>query len=257
MNPNPSNSFRVVCLSVVLPLLTGCVSSRFQEARKDTPPPQMMNVVFAPGPVEANLNTVITYNGAGSWKRNAFWDEYVVTVHNPGTQALTIDAARLTDFAGTVRTPGENPWELEKLSKSLEQKYRDAGVAFVRYTAPGLIIVGSGVVVIGEVGIFSAAASTAALVTVVAIPVYYVSVVMINHYNKVAMEKEFSRRRHALPLILAPGETRTGSLFFPMVPGPRTLALHWSSGSDSGEAILSLDFLKNLHVKAPTSASAR
>jgi RNA polymerase sigma factor (TIGR02999 family) len=34
-----------------------------------------------------------------------------------------------------------------------------------------------------------------------------------NHHNKVAMGKEFTRRRLVLPLPLAPGETRTGSFF--------------------------------------------
>src|SRR5208283_5705413 len=94
-------------------LLSGCVSSGYLKARKDTPPPQLLNVPFAPGRLEAALNAVITYNGPGSWKRDAFWDEYVVTLHNPGGQILTITAVELTDLSGTARTAGDKPWKLE------------------------------------------------------------------------------------------------------------------------------------------------
>ena len=50
----------------------------------------MLNVAFASAPLKATLSSLITYNGPGSWKRNAFWDEYVVplvrggyTFHHP------------------------------------------------------------------------------------------------------------------------------------------------------------------------------
>ena len=236
-------------------LLTGCVSTGYLKAKKDTPPPQLLNVPFAPGRLEAALNAVITYNGPGSWKRNAFWDEYVVTLHNPGTEALTVAAAGLTDLAGTVRTPGDNPWKLEKESKTLEEKYRAAGIAFVRYTVPGVLIVGGAstlaVVTTGGgyyLGAYGAAVGAIA-VTAVVLPAYYGVVLTINHYNKVGMEKEFGRRRLVLPLTLTPGETRTGSFFFPMVPSPRSLALHWTAESGPSDSTLALDFLHDLHLK--------
>jgi hypothetical protein len=252
--PSRAGSSILPFLAVAL-LLGGCVSSRYEEAPKKTPPPQMLNVAFAPAPLQATLKTVITYNGPGSWKKNSFWDEYVVTLHNPGQQPLVVSAATLTDFAGTPLSPGSDPWALEKQSKTLEQKYRSAGVAFVRYTAPAVLIVGAGIAIISDVGIFSAAAGTAAAATLVALPLYYATVLTMNHYNKVDMEKEFNRRRLALPLTLEPGDKVTGSLFFPMVPNPRSLGLHWSTDTGSGEAVLPLDFLHGLHVKQAESSA--
>jgi hypothetical protein len=226
------------------------------DAPKDTPPPKVLNVPFAPAQLEAALYTVITYNGPGSWKRNAFWDEYVVTLRNAVSQPINITAADLTDFSGTVQYAGENPWALEKESKTLEERYRAAGIAFVRYGAPAVVILGTGTWVVSAT-LYGTAGAVAASATLVALPVYYVGVVMINHYNKVAMEKEFSRRRLALPVVLAPGETRTGSLFFPMVPSPRSLALHWTSESGPGDSVLALDFLHDLHVKTAAPPSAK
>jgi hypothetical protein len=258
-NPSPCSSRFVPTAALMLGaalLLTGCVSPKYQNAKKSTPPPQLLNVAFAPAPLEAALKTVITYNGPGSWKRNALWDEYVVTLHNPGSQPLSVIAADLTDYAGTPRPAGSDPWALEKESKTLEQQYREMGMAFVRYTAPGLVIVGTGAAIMSGTGIFSAGFATAATVTAIALPVYYTGVLTINHYNKTAREKEFTRRRIVLPLALAPGETRTGSFFFPMVPSPRSLGLHWSTGPAAGESVLPLEFLHGLHVKAPVPPAA-
>jgi hypothetical protein len=51
-------------------------------------------------------------------------------------------------------------------------------------------------------------------------------------------------------LTLAPGETRTGSLFYPMVRSPGSLTLHWSNETGGVTADLPLVFLESLHVPA-------
>ena len=93
-------------------------------------------------------------------------------------------------------------------------------------------------------------------IALVALPAYYGTVLLIDHHNKVGMENEFSRRRMVLPLALAPGETRTGSFFFPMVPSPRSLAVHWTAESGAGDTSLALDFLHDLHLKATAQPAA-
>lgn len=257
--PHPSSrSPRCLPLAALLfcaaIMFTGCVSNRFKKAPKNTPPPHLLNVTFASAQLEGTLTSLITFNGPGSWKRNAFWDEYVVFLRNPGSEPLTVSSVSLVDDSGTSRPPGSNPWALEKQSKTLEQKYKETGLAFVRYTVPGVLISGTGLTIavssgIGIMGPASAGASLAAGATIIALPLYYLAVVSINHDNRKTMEREFHRRRLALPLTLAPGETRTGSLFFPMVPSPRSLNLNWSTGPITGESVLPLDFLKGLHLK--------
>ncbi len=245
----------LVTLATVSVLLSGCVAAKYRMAQKDTPPPVPLHLAVTQPPVAAVVDTVIVYQGPGSWKREAFWDEYVVTLHNQGDQPLTITSATLADFAGVRRAPGDNPWTLESESKTLERKYREAGVAFVRYTAPGVILAGTGVG-LAEASLMSAGAAGAATIFLVALPVYYTSVIMINHDRKAAIVAEFKRRRLALPLTLAPGETRTGSLFFPMVPNPRSLSLAWSGGAASGELSIGLESLHGLHMAPPARAAA-
>ena len=237
----------------------GCVATKYKLAKKNTPPVQLLNIAFQPsGPLQPTLTALIIYSGPGSWKREALWDEYIVTAENHGERPLTIDSATLADSAGATYAAGNDPWALEKQSKKLEKQYRHRGEAFVRAAGPGVVLGGVAVTSVATASAFSAASVAAAAATVVALPVYYVTVLGINHHNKKAVMAEFTRRRLPLPFTLAPGETRTGSVFFPMVRDPRSLELHWSSESGSGQAALLLDFLHGLHVPAvPADAAPR
>jgi hypothetical protein len=235
----------VVCVTT----LTACVSSRYQMASKNVPPPASLNIAATQPPVELALKSVIAYKGPGSWKEEALWDEYVVEIHNQGEQPLTIVAATLVDFAGDRHVAGTDPWDLEKESLTLEKQYRHRGVDFARAAAPGVLIVGAGYATIASAGIFSAAAGGAAVATVIALPVYYGIVIGVNHYNKKDVMEEFTRRRVALPLTLGSGESRIGSLFFPMTPNPQSLDLQWSIGPANGVAVIPLQALHGLHAK--------
>ena len=233
----------------------GCVATKYKLAKKDTPPVQPINIAFpASPPLQATLATLISYGGPGSWKRQALWDEYVVAIENHGERPLAIDSATLTDSAGTPFPVGSDPWVLEKQSKKLEKQYRDRGQAFMRAAGPGVLIVGVGAATVsaaaGSTVLVSAGMVGAAVATIVVLPVYYASVLGINHHNKKAVLTEFKRRRLPLPLTLAPGETRTGSLFYPMVRSPGSLTLNSSNESGSATAVLPLEFLHALHVPA-------
>jgi hypothetical protein len=228
-------------------LLAACVSPKYKRAEKNaTPVP--LNVKFPSSALEASLYTEISDGGPGSWKREAFWDEYVVTMHNQGDQALNVTSVTLADYEGVPRPAGSDPWALEKESKTLERRYRDAGVAFARMAAPRVIATTAEPGIVASAGIGSTGAAAAATATVVAIPVYGLTVLGINMHNKKAIKKEFERRRLPLPLTLGPGETRTGSLFFPMIPNPQALTLRWTGTAGDGETALDLHFLEGLHV---------
>jgi hypothetical protein len=241
-------SARTLLLAAALCLVAACVSHKYQRTDKSTPPVQPLNVKFPPSTLDSSLYSEISDGGPGSWKREAFWDEYVVIMRNDGDQALNIASATIVDYAGAGHSAGSDPWALERESKTLERRYRDAGIAFSRVAAPRVIASAAEPTVVASAGIGAAGAATAATLTAVALPVYGVTIFGINMHNKAAMKKEFNRRRVLLPLTLGPGETRTGSFFFPMVPNPQALSLHWTSSASDGETTLDLDFLQGLHV---------
>jgi hypothetical protein len=124
--------------------------------------------------------------------------------------------------------------------------------------APRVIVTAAEPEVLASAGVGSAGAGAAAAATAVALPVYGLTVFGVNMHNKAAIKKEFNRRRLSLPLSLGPGETRTGSFFFPTIPNPRALTVHWSGSSGDADTALGLDFLEGLHVSGtdpkPTSS---
>ena len=243
--------------------LAGCVSAtKYKMARDDTPRAQLLNVAFPSAPLQAALTTLIVYGGPGSWKREALWDEYVVMLHNAGDQPLVVSAAGLMDHTGVARAPGADPWKLEDESKALCKEYDRMGVAFVQSATPAVLTIGG--IAVGSAALAAATSTSAVTVTVlqgplatVTVPSYLLGRVIANHEDRADIEVEFRLRRLALPLTLAPGQTRLGCLFFPMVPNPRSLGLHWSTATVSGESALPLSFLHGLHVKTPAPAAAR
>jgi hypothetical protein len=234
--------------AAALCVMTACVSPKYQHSDKSTPPVQPLNVKFPSSPLDTSLYSEISDGGPGSWKRQAFWDEYIVIMRNEGDQALNIASATLVDNAGAARPAGSDPWVLERESKTLEKRYRDAGIAFSRMAAPRIIASAAEPTVVASAGIGTAGAATAATVTAVALPIYGATVFGINMHNKAAIKKEFNRRRVPLPLLLGPGEMRAGSFFFPMVPNPQALTVRWTGGDGDGETTLDLHFLQGLHV---------
>jgi hypothetical protein len=236
-------------MGTALCLLTGCLSPKYKRASSKSPAAVMLNVNFPPAPLEAHLNTLIIPGGPGSWKKEAFWDEYVVTFHNSGDQPAQVASVALVDFTGSNRSPGDDPWKLERESKSLAKRYKDAGMTVVRVAAPRALATAAESSGAASAAIGGAGAATAATATAVALPLYGATVLGVNLHNKKSIRVEFNRRRLHLPLVLAAGETTTGSLFFPMVPNPQSLIVSWSSESHGGDSVLPLDFLQGLHVK--------
>lgn len=251
-----------VLIVSVLSVLCGCVANKYKLAKKDMPPVQLLNIAFTPSPpLQPTLVGLISYDGPGSWKREALWDEYIVTIENHGEQPVAIDSATLADSAGMPLPAANDPWALEKQSRELEKQYARHGEAFLRAAGPGVLITGVGAAAAaatagGGWALVSPAIAGAAVATVVVLPVYYISVLGINHHNKKAVTTEFNRRRLTLPLTLAPGDIRTGSLFFPMIRSPRSLTLHRASDSGTSNAALPLDFLSALHVPGAPAARA-
>ena len=245
--------FAIACTALCVAV--GCVSPKYKSARAGMPPARELNIPFPPTALQAALTGVVTDGAPGSWKQEAFWDEYVVEFRNSGDAPLRIAAVTVTDADGALHSPGENPWAMERESKSLERRYRDAGVAFARIAAPRLLVSSAEPIVMASAGVGAAGTALAATATAVALPVYGLATWGVNRHHKAAIEAEFRRRRLVLPLDVAPGETRRGSLFFAMLPNPRSLDLHWSSERGTRDSSLSLEFLHGLHVAAGTTAS--
>jgi hypothetical protein len=260
--------------------LTGCVTRGYKPADKNIPPAVSLNLTGTPlaqpaanpptnGDVAAamppapavTLHTVIVFQGPGSWKNEAYWDEYVVSVANRTTSPLVVHRATLTSAMSDPLTPGDDPWKLENAGKKWWQTTSAQSASTYLKLGAGTVA-GAGIAIAGAFtgGLFGsmtsagAAAFGAGTAAVVALPLVAIGTVGMNIHRKNQIGAEFDRRRLKLPLTLAPGQTVEGSLFFRITPAPQRLVLHSAAGDQPHDTAIALTPLSGLHLRAPAAA---
>ncbi len=278
-------TFACLALLAAAALLSGCVTRGYKLADKSVPAAVPLNLTnAAPASVSSGapsetaaatfaapssspsatpavtLSTVIVYRGPGSWKREAYWDEYVFAMRNPGPVPLVVTAAHLHDGKHEPLPPGDNPWKLEKLSKAWWESnaLRQTGTYFALGvgTAAGFGAAWTAAWGTAWGGTVSGSVATAGAVGTAAffaLPALAGGTLYMNIHRKHQVEAEFNRRRLLLPLSIAPGRTAHGSLFFRITPSPQRLAFNFQAdaGAPSDTAI-ELTPLAGLHLKAAT-----
>ncbi|MBS0663233.1 MAG: hypothetical protein JSR48_08195 [Verrucomicrobia bacterium] len=234
----------------------GCISSRYRMNREaDRRPVPALNLPGDSAVVAARLDAVVVYRGPGSWKRDAYWDEYVVTVAGRGPGPVTVESATLTGRATAAVAPGTDPWALEKASRTLLARNFDLGKDVVVHLGGGFVVITGTATAAFTVaaatgagwGSFGAAAVAGAVVA----PVFVGASIYRNVSGKHGVEREFARRRLVLPATATPEHPAQGSLFFPITPGPRRLTLQGQADGQPFSVTIDLAALKDLHLKMP------
>jgi len=228
-------------------------------ASKDTPPPVPLNLETEAHSVDVQINTVIIFGGPGSWKREAYWDEYVLSMTNHGDHPVALTSAMLIDFQGNQVMSGDDPWALQEQSKEFIKGY-DSGMndVVLKVGAASLL---TGAVIGGTAAASLAAAfptasigagavaAGAALATIVVLPIISLVAVVDNVQSKNKIQDEFNRRRLAPPLTIQPCQMIQGSLFFRISPGPKRLTLIFSEPEPGFDASVELAPLSDLHIE--------
>jgi hypothetical protein len=244
---------RGIVLGCVMLCAAGCMSSRYKMAATPKPTdaaPVILNLTVEEGPVAAVVQSVIIFHGPGAWKKEAYWDEYLVAIANRGSTDLIVDRATLVGLPADARSAAVHPWLTEKASRSaLDYNFGLAKNVAVQIgggfgTVLAAMTVGG---VIAPAGFLIPAG--AAVGFVVAVPVAIGGTIYRNFTGRRKVEAEFARRRLALPLTIKPGETVQGSLFFTITPGPRQLSLAYTTGGEARTVSVDLAPLAGLHLR--------
>lgn len=229
---------------------TGCVAAKYKMADESIRPPIELNLAARSHSAEATLKSLIIYGGAGSWKHEAYWDEYVVAIKNLGVNPLTAEAAMLADMADRGVFPGNNPWELQDMSKTVIKNYRSGTSEVALKVGAATLMTGTaGAALTGGIVCADVAMIGGAAVAVVALPVIVFGTIGVNVRSKHMIEEEFQRRRMVLPAVIQPGETVQGSLFFPITPAPQQLSLFFIEDGPLDEIRLNLADFSTLHLE--------
>lgn len=245
---------------------TGCVLTKYKAADDGTPPAVMLNVSAAQPPIEAVLHTVIVLGGPGSWKRAAYWDEYMVSFVNRGGDTVAIEWAALASRSGARAFAGVDPWAIEKQSHALGQKNYGLGKDTAVQLGSGLATVGvgaglgflwgtaissAGSAAMGGSALTAGGSAAVAAGGIVAVPAFVAGSMALNKRSRQEIERVFRRRQLTLPRNVASGETAEGSFFFPITPGPQRLTVGYKLADNPPcELVIDLAAISNLHLAA-------
>lgn len=263
-------SFAVAFLVVVVATLSACGGG--SKILKEPVAIDLQQAVSAAGDenIAVTLDWVIVKDGPGTWAKNAWWDEYLLTVHNLSGEPMTISSVQVVDSLDTTLGTLADRKQLVAASKDSAKRYKDYGVKVKPGAGTGtMVAAGTGIMVAGSAMAMaslgsslasafagagtatssSAIASVGAAAFVVAVPVLIVGGVVKGANNK-RVGEEIVNRQTVLPLELAAGDTQPIDLFFPVAPSPGSVQLVYETAD--GPGIINLDtadVLSGLHFK--------
>ena len=233
---------------IIMSLLTSCVSAKYKMASEDTPPPVLLNLETEAHSVNALINTVIIFGGPGSWKREAYWDEYLLSITNHGDHPVTLTSSMLIDFQDNQVMSGNDPWELQQQSKKWIKGYNSGTTGVVLRVGTASLLPAA---VLGGIAASTGSIATgmAAIgVTFLALPIVLLGTAIRSSIASNKIEDEFNRRRLILPATIPPGQVTQGSLFFRITPGPKRLTLLFSGHEADFDVSVDLAPLSDLHI---------
>jgi hypothetical protein len=213
----------------------------------------------APDGLLVELHQVIVRNGAGSWVRDADWDEYVVRLANHSAAPLRIERFELQSarLLGVVECSTSRT-QLEKQSSATLRTLKDAGIV----AGAGVVSAGAAGAAVAVVGTGStiAASAAAAAAAIVLLPVGLVSGGVYVHkkhqrerLDHALIDEQLTQRSFALPYELAAASDVSESTFFPITPAPTRLVIGYVIAGEPHDLTLALPSLAGLHLK-PTEA---
>jgi hypothetical protein len=228
-------------------LLTGC-SANSRIIAEPASEPLPLALVGEENGLLIRIDGLVVPNGAGSWIRDAGWDEYQITLENRSDQPLELRGFALQDPAEEWRSAGTDPKELEDESKQLNRLYKDIGISVAIGALPFATVAmagGSAVVLTSSVALTAFVLTPAFLV---AGGTYLVSSRQVEGRDQRYATWEIETRSIPVSLELDPGEQISGSLFFPIVPSPNALVVQYTRDGEPRSARLELNALAGLHI---------
>jgi hypothetical protein len=232
-------------------------------ADENTPPPVPLNLSAEARSVNAQVDSVIIHGGPGSWKREAYWDEYLLTITNQSEHSVDLISATLIDFQGNPVVAGDEPWQIQEQSKDWIENYDSGTTGVVLKVGAGAVM--TGVILGGGLTLAIASGGGAAYVSggalaAAAAPILVVGAMVVaapfialgtwgtNVEARKQVEGEFQRRRLVLPATIQPGQVTQGSLFFRITPGPQQLKLLFFGVEPGFDISVALTPLSDLHI---------
>jgi len=227
----------------VFPLfLTGCATTGgFFPSQVSSPPyspPRDLGITAFNTEISASVVGLIIPGSKESWLKNAPWDEYIVTIENRSEKPFVVLKTYLIDPRSVQIDGTLSPSEIEKLNKVLSDEYKKIGIAVAISVAPAVVFITT-----GSLGVLALGP-----LALIAGPAYYFGKTWRDTKNKEKVETEFNKRRFQPPFKQDANSKSSGSIFFPIVPNPKSLVIEYRKDGNDKTLEVSLEKLVGLHV---------
>ena len=200
------------------------------------------------------LDRVVIRDGAGSWVREAGWDEYSLTIRNDSDEAIRIVDV---EISSTVVPSARHLSSADALEGATSGNLRELASSIPTVAIAGI---GAGVGVVTALGsgagvLGGTAAASPAVMVLPILPFAVGGVLVARQSSRGAndnaiIQHELERRAFRFPMALGSHRASTGSAFFPITPAPSTLRLEYDR---SGRRSLMLDVSALRLYVAPTA----
>jgi len=197
--------------------------------------------------VAVSVQSLVYRDGPGSWARGAYWDEYQVRIDS-ATAAIEIDRVVLVDSFDREVVASSDRRSLARGTKENLRRYRDAGIDVSPGAPPAGKILAGGALVAGGAATVSGAASAGVMgmsgsgsVAAAGAGAALGGVALIGAGVHRAIQND--RIQDALtarswPVNSVPASGRLeGSVFFPIVPAPRSLVVYYRDANAATHTI--------------------
>ena len=216
--------------------------------------------VFEDGAVALRVDGMIFRDGPNSWARKAYWDEYMVTIRNRGSEPVRVEGLSIIDPMGAEVAATSDRRSLARNTKQNLRRYQESGLRVKPGASPVGFVAGGGAMVAGGTAVAGSAAATgllgsggsaAILAAGAAAVIGGVAVIGAGVDRAIEngriQESINTRSLHAVDL--SPADTAAGSAFFPLVPAPQKLVLHYRDAAGERQTLsVDLAALNQLHL---------
>jgi len=249
-----TSEFRCMLVAaVMLGVLCGCGGAKLLRE----PQPLAVQEALATGSdprVSASLDWIIVRDGPGTWAKNADWDEYLVTLRNRSSVAVTLTAITVIDSSEFRHPSVASRKKLVQASRQTARRYKGAGIDVKAGLGGGTLLVAGGLSAsvgagAGAAAVYGSGAAVGATAgALVLAPVLVVGGV-VREINNSKVNETIEARQTALPLEVAPGSARALDLFFPIAPSPTAIRIDYTDVSAAQTIVLDTrDVLDGLHL---------
>ncbi len=190
------------------------------------------------GSLKLTLENLLVRNSPSSWAKDANWDEYIFQFENLSDSVIIIEDIAVINSLDLEVTLRKNRKDLNKATKLVKKLFKQSGIKLkigegstqMLETSITATVLGAGLGASaasgGTIGLSAGTLTTAGGAVFVAVPAIAIGGIL-KIVNNSKINNEIIKRQTHLPIAIKPSEKTSIDLFYPIIPGPRSIIVEY------------------------------